>query len=41
MILVSMSLQARNKWEAKGVQMATPTSTDLFVQRDSALYLDF
>ena len=41
MILVSMSLQARNKWEAKGVEMATPTSTHLFVQRDSALYLDF
>ena len=36
-----MSLQARNKWEAKGVEMATPTSTHLFVQRDSALYLDF
>ena len=41
MIFVSMSLSARNKWEAPGVPKAEPTSTHVFVQRDSALYLDF
>ncbi len=41
MALISMSLSARNKWEAPGVAKASPTSTHIFVQRDSALYLDF
>ena len=40
-ILGSMPLSARNKWEARGVPKAVPTSTHLFVQRDSSLYLDF
>ena len=41
MALISMSLYARNKWEVPGVAKAIPTSTHIFVQRDSALYLDF
>lgn len=38
---LSVPLGARNKWAAESAAMAVPTSTHIFVQRDSALYLDF
>lgn len=39
--VLPVHLGAQNKWEARGVEKAVPTSTHVFVQRDSALYLDF
>ncbi len=43
LLLVSLSMPAQtNKWTAKGVALAEPSSTHKFVSRDTAdLYLDF
>lgn len=40
-VIMSVPLTAGNKWVADGASAAVPASTHLFVQRDSALYLDF
>ena len=41
LVLLSLPADSRNKWVADGAALAAPSSTHMFVQRDSSLYLDF